>query len=227
VLAVCVATSFNPRSPIEMWRTRSSFVVPCSSTSRGFFFTPQGRRRWQPPFPFLQWTKPLLSTGRGSRRAEGGGGLLMVGVGLKAGAPCVSVSGRTLRHPLVSLPHPVPDTSAREEQAEPREHAPGITTPHQTAPSPYQVPGTAIRSPNNWGKPISSQNNKNTIEFTNCKLHLMQSQFGDRSPRPRQPQRPIKRSTPGTPRAKLRLARGARPRTTEPPSRSRAGRPLG
>jgi hypothetical protein len=60
----------------------------------------------------------------------------MVGVGLKAGAPCVSVSGRTLRHPLVSLPHPVPDTSAREEQAEPREHAPGFTTPHQTALSP-------------------------------------------------------------------------------------------
>jgi hypothetical protein len=44
--------------------------------------------------------------------------------------------------------------------------------------------------------PISSQNNKNANELTNCKLHLMQSRPGDRSPRPRQPQWPINRSTP-------------------------------
>jgi hypothetical protein len=71
-------------------------------------------------------------------------------------------------------------------------------------------------------KPLSSQNNKNANELTNCKLHLMQSRFGDRSPRPRQPQRPSKRPASAPlgrnsaplegythPRAGLRLARGS------------------
>jgi hypothetical protein len=51
-------------------------------------------------------------------------------------------------------------------------------------------------SPNNQEKTHFSQNNKNTNEFTNCKLHPTQSRPGDRSPRPRQPQRPTERSVP-------------------------------
>jgi hypothetical protein len=89
-------------------------------------------------------------------------------------------------------------------------------------------------------KPISSQNNKNTNELTNCKLHLTQSRPGDRSPRPWQPQRPIKQSAPaplgrnsaslegpGAVLPKLRLARGLDAPSGETPPRSRAGRPLG
>jgi hypothetical protein len=70
-------------------------------------------------------------------------------------------------------------------------------------------------------KPISSQNNKNTNKLTHCKLHLTQSRPDDTSPRPWQPQRPIKRLAPaplgrnsaslegpGAVLPKLRLARG-------------------
>jgi hypothetical protein len=57
----------------------------------------------------------------------------------------------------------------------------------------------------------------------------MQPWSGDRSPRPWQPQRAAAHQAvgPGTPRAKLRFARGAQRRIAETPPRSRVGRPLG
>jgi hypothetical protein len=87
--------------------------------------------------------------------------------------------------------------------------------------------------------PISSQNNKNTNELTNCKLHLAQSRPGDRrSPRPRQPQWPTKWSAsallgrnsaslegPGAEPPKIRLARGLVAPLGESPPRSRGPAP--
>jgi hypothetical protein len=96
-------------------------------------------------------------------------------------------------------------------------------------------------SPDNRETPISSQNNKITNELTNCKLHIAQSWPGDRrSPRPRQPQRPIKRSAPaplgrnsaslegpGVVPPKLRIARGLDTPSGETPPRSKPSRARG
>jgi hypothetical protein len=89
------------------------------------------------------------------------------------------------------------------------------------------------------GKPHFSQNNKNTNELTNRKLHPTQSRPGDRSPQPQQPKRPTERSAP-TPLGrnpaslegdnavplKLRLARGLDAPSGKTPPRSRATHPL-
>jgi hypothetical protein len=87
----------------------------------------------------------------------------------------------------------------------------------------YSLVGDNHKDPlKTGGKPIYSQNNKNTNELTNCKMHLTQSRPGDRGPRPWQPQWPIKRSAPtplgrnstslhgpGAVPPKLRRARGS------------------
>jgi hypothetical protein len=70
-------------------------------------------------------------------------------------------------------------------------------------------------------------NNKNTNELTNRKMHPMQSRPGDGSPQPWHPWSAHQAVGPGTPRAKLRFARGAQRCTTETLPRSRPGRTLG
>jgi hypothetical protein len=137
--------------------------------------------------------------------------------------------------------------SPRNNTATKREEHPISKHQPLLVPNRYQRRGSGVtvgdshKGPLIIGeKPISSQNNKNTNELTNCKLHPAQSRPGDRSPRPWQPQWPVKRSAPaplrrnsaslegpGAVLLKLHLARGARCRTTETPPRSRAGRPLG
>jgi hypothetical protein len=82
---------------------------------------------------------------------------------------------------------------------------------------------------------------KNTNELTNCKLHLALTRPGDRrSPRPRQPQRPIRQSVPaplgrnsaslegpGAVLPKPRLARGLDAPSGETLPRSRPSRACG